>query len=259
MREAGLPSKALYVKHALAFFALSLFPLLDIQAAAPVVPDLVVRAANVYTANVRGVIGMQRHFSTVLHTGSVHHTEESESGQLMQNGAFVQIVYYSIANDGRAFTKSQIAQRDAQTNQDWTVGKIFFKEPYDRRFTKDYRFEQPQACGACPAGTLAVNFASTIQDTQHGSGTMWIDAASARVTRLTYIPNVLPPHATFGTVTEIYGEAMPGVWFVVRIEGTYQGRAFLLKGTGTFTGVFDHFRRFATVASGKAALRNGTL
>ena len=62
---------------------------LDVRAksshAAPV-PTLVLRAAAVYTANVRGIIGMQRHFSTVLHAGPVHHTEESDSGLLMKDG-----------------------------------------------------------------------------------------------------------------------------------------------------------------------------
>jgi len=226
--------------------------------AAPV-PSLVLRASAVYATNVRGIIGMQRHFSTVLHAGPVHHTEESDSGQLMSDGSFVKISYYRIADDGKAFSAQQIAQRDAQTNQDWTIGKIFFKEPYDRRYPGDYVFDQPQACVACPAGTVAVSFGSGIKDTQHGSGTMWIVAATGRVDRLTYIPNVLPSHATFGTVTETGGRAMPNVWYVTRIDGTYQGKAFVLKGTGTFTGVFDHFRQFSTVTQGRAALNAGTI
>src|ERR1700730_2437375 len=115
------------------------------------VPALVLRAATVYATNVRGVIGMQRHFSTVLHAGPIHHTEESDSGQLMKDGSFVKIKYVRIADDGKAFSAKQIAQRDAQTNQDWTVGKIFFKEPYDRRFLSEYVFDSPQACTACPA------------------------------------------------------------------------------------------------------------
>jgi hypothetical protein len=88
---------------------------------------------------------------------------------------------------------------------------------------------------------------------------MWIEQATGRVVRLTYIPNVLPSHATFGTVTEISGKAMSNVWYVTRIDGAYQGKAFVLKGTGTFTGVFDHFRRFSTVTQGEAALNNGTI
>ena len=244
----------------LLFLAAILSTVLGVQAAVPregAVPALVMRAASANATSVRGVVGMSRHFSTVLHSGPIHHTEESDSGQLMQNGAFVKIAYHRIVDDGRAFTKAQIAQRDAQTNQDWALGKIFFKEPYDRRFIAEYTYDQPKACTACPPGTLAVNFASSIRDAQHGSGTMWIEATTARVVRLTYVPNVLPPHATFGTVTEFGGNAMSGTWYVVRIEGTYLGRAFMFKGTGTFTGVFDHFRRFSTVAGGMAALTSG--
>jgi len=223
------------------------------------VPALVLRAASVYARNVRGLIGMQRHFSTVLHAGPIHHTEESDSGLLMHDGIFVKLKYYRIADDGKKFSAQQIAQRDAQTNQDWTVGKIFFKEPYDRRFMGDYVFDPPQACTACPAGTLAVNFGSSMKDTQHGSGTMWIEQLTGRVDRLTYIPNALPPHANWGSVTETSGNAMPGVWYVTRIDGAYRGRAFILSGTGTFTGVFDHFRRFSTVTKGEAALNAATI
>lgn len=85
------------------------------------VPAIVQRAAAVYTTNVRGVVGMQRHFSTVLHAGPIHHTEDSDSGFLMKDGSFVKIKYARIADDGKAFSAQQLAQRNAQTNQDWTV------------------------------------------------------------------------------------------------------------------------------------------
>ena len=104
-----------------------------------------------------------------------------------------------------------------------------------------------------------MTFGSSIRDTQHGSGTMWIETATGRVDRLSYIPNVLPSHATFGSVTETSGWVLPGVWYVIRIDGTYQGKAFILKGTGAFSGVFDHFRRYPTVTQGEAALRAGTI
>jgi hypothetical protein len=250
------------VQHALVLCMVLLGAMtLDVRASATrgTVPVLVLRAATVYTSNVRGIIGMQRHFSTVLHAGPVHHTEESDSGYLMNNGSFVKIKYFKIADDGKAFSAQQIAQRDAQTNQDWTVGKIFFKEPYDPRYVGEYVIDPPQPCTACPAGTVALTFGSGIQDTQHGSGTMWIEQTTGRVDRLTYIPNVLPPHATFGSVTETSGWAMPNVWYVTRIDGSYRGKAFVLSGTGTFTGVFDHFQRFATVTQGEAALQAGTI
>jgi len=229
------------------------------SASSGTVPALVTRASAVYAANVKGIIGMQRHFSTVVRAGPVHHTEVSDGGQLMKDGAFVKITYYRIADDGKAFSPQQIAQRDAQTNQDWSLGKIFFKEPYDPRFIHDYVFDPAQACTACPAGTVAVTFRSGMKDNQHGSGTMWIEQATGRVDKLTYIPNVPPPHATSGSVTETSGNAMPNVWYVTRIDGSYRGNAFPMTGTGTFTGLFDHFRRFSTVTQGEAALTAATI
>jgi hypothetical protein len=217
------------------------------------VPDAVERAAAAYADGLRGVVAMDRHFSTVVRAGFIQHTEGSESGFVMNDGAYARIRYYGIADDGKPFPAEKVAQRDAQTNADWKAGKIFFKEPYDRRFIADYAFSPEQACAACAAGSVAVDFSSAMHDAQHGQGTMWIDAA-AHVEKLTYVPYVLPPHATSGNVTETSSEALPGVWYVTRIDETYQGRAFLVTGTGTFTGTFDNFRRYATVDEGIAAL-----
>jgi hypothetical protein len=88
---------------------------------------------------------------------------------------------------------------------------------------------------------------------------MWIDTASERVVKLTYAPYALPPHATSGIVTETSGQAMPNFWYVVRIEESYQGRMLMIRGVGTFTGVFDHFSRFGSVTEGEGAIRDGSL
>ncbi len=208
----------------------------------------------------RGVVSMQRHFVTEVNGGVVKHGEQSDSGQLMHDGRFVKITYYRIVRDGHPFSLSQIQQRNDETNKDWAAGKVFFKEPYDRQYMRDYSFEPPQAaCSACPAGTQAVSFASTIHDSQHGNGVMYINTSNGHVVKLTYSAYVLPPHASSGSVTETGGEALTGLWYVVRIDQTYRGHALVITGTGTFTGVFDHFRRFPSVAAGEAALQNQTI
>lgn len=208
----------------------------------------------------RGVVGMQRHFATEVNGGLVKHGEQSDSAQLMQDGRFVKIAYYRIVRDGHPFTPSQIQQRNAETNKDWAMGKVFFKEPYDHQYMSDYSFEQPQAeCSACPAGTWAVSFASTIHDSQHGSGVMYINTSNAHVVKLTYSAYVLPPHASSGSVTETGGQALPGLWYVVRIDETYRGHAFVMTGTGTFTGIFNQFRRFPSLGAGEAALQAQTI
>jgi len=222
------------------------------------VPAIVERAVTTYTAEVRGEIGMMRHFSTSIQAGPVRHSETSESGVLLTDGAFTKIKYYQVTQDRKAFDTTKLAQRDSQTNADWAAGKIFFKEPYDPRFIGDYQYGPTTACTDCPAGTVAVTFTSTLRDAQHGKGTMWIDSAGARVTKLTYSPNAFPPHANSGTVTETSSESS-GIWYVTRIDESYRGHELILTGTGTFTGTFDHFRRFPNVTAGDTALDNGTI
>lgn len=229
------------------------------QPSGATVPAIVERAVATYTKSVQGVVGMQRHFSTSISAGPVHHSEVSESGLLLSDGVFVAIEYYRIVDDGKVFSSQQVAQRNTQTNQDWSAGKVFFKEPYDRRYLGDYRFDASASCPDCPSGTVAVKFSSSIRDAQHGNGTMWIDEATARVGKLTYGPNALPPHATSGSVTETSGAALPDLWYVTRIDETFAGRVLVVSGHGTFTGVVDHFQRFGSSADGMTALHNGTI
>jgi hypothetical protein len=223
------------------------------------IPSLVQKTALAYAAELRGAVGMQRHFSTTIKAGPVTHSETSDSGILFNNGAFVKIKYYKIADDGKVFSAAQIRARESQTNKDWSAGKIFFKEPYDQRYMGDYNFSQPQVCSGCPSGVLAVSFRSALRDVQHGNGTMWIDSAHSRVTELIYTPNALPPHATSGTVTEVSSNPAPGIWYVTRIDETYLGHELIFKGTGKFSGTFDRMQRFPSLAQGEAALNAGTI
>jgi len=222
------------------------------------VPTIVQRAADARAADMQGVVGMQRHFSTEIKGGPLHHSEQSDSAQLLIDGSSARIRYYGIVDDGHALSADQLAKREQQANQQWTEGKVFFKEPYDARYLSDYMFVQQPGC-PCADGLVAVDFSSPIRDNQHGQGTMWIDPATARVQRLTYVPNALPPHATSGSVTEVSSEPLPHLWYVTRIEQHYGGHAFLFKGEGSFLGVFDHFRRFSNTNDGEVALQNNSL
>src|ERR1700686_42794 len=223
------------------------------------VPTLVQRASAAYSVDLRGTLGMQRHFSTTIKAGPVRHTETSESGVLFSNGAFVKIKYYRVVEDGKTFSAKQLQDREAQTNRDWVAGKIFFKEPYDQRFLGDYSFSQPQVCTGCPSTLLVVRFTSTVQDAQHGNGMMWLDSTTAPAKELIYTPYVLPSHATSGSVTEISSNPAPGIWYVTRIDEAYRGHELIVSGTGTFTGTFDRLRRFSSLAQGQAALNDGTI
>jgi hypothetical protein len=231
-----------------------------VQATAPDVPAIVLRASAAFGATLHGIVGMQRHFSTKLSAGPVAHDEESDSGLLMQDGRFAKIAYFRIVRDGRPFSPAQVQQRDDEANREWAAGQVYFKEPYDPRYIADYAFKAPQAsCSECSPGSVSVGFTSSIHDSQHGSGTMIVDTNNARVLKLNYTPYVLPPHASSGSVTETGGWGLPDLWYAVRIDEAYRGQMFLVSGAGTFSGVFDTFRRFASLEAGEAALQNQTI
>lgn len=223
------------------------------------VAAIVRRASETYVLEMHGFVGMERHFTTKLRGGPFEHGEQSDSGQLFRDGKFVQIAYYRIVRDGQQLTVSQVAQRNERANKDWAAGKVFFKEPYDPRYMSEYTFEASPECSGCSAGTQGIRFDSSIRDGQHGAGVMYIDLKTGHVLKLTYIPNALPPHATSGTVTEVGGQVLPHLWHVSHITEVYQGHAFFFSGTGTFTGVFDHFRRLPTLTAGESALEDQTI
>ena len=85
--------------------------------------SLMERTVAAYAADVRGIIGLHRHFTTVVQGGPVRHTEESDSGFVMNDGAFVRIRYYRVADDGKEFSAQQLQQRESETNRDWAAGK----------------------------------------------------------------------------------------------------------------------------------------
>jgi hypothetical protein len=92
----------------------------------PGTPPPIVRAASrAYAVQVRGIIGMQRHFTTRVSGGPVQHGETSTSGQLMENGQFVRIVYYNIVRDGRPFSAAQIAQRNTKRTRTGLKARSF--------------------------------------------------------------------------------------------------------------------------------------
>jgi hypothetical protein len=224
------------------------------------VPSALQSAAAAYASEMRGVVGMQRHFVAVVKAGPMRHTETSDSGILFANGVFVAVEYYRVADDGKAFSAQQLDARTKQTNSAWSSGKVFFKEPYDPRYTADYTFGGAAACAGCAPSVVAVTFHSDLKDAQHGSGTLWIETATPQhVLATTYTPNALPPHATSGTVTERSTSPLAALWYVTRIDQAYDGREAILTGTGSFTGTFDHFRRFPSEAAGLAALNAGTI
>ena len=191
----------------------------------PKPPEIVQHVIAGYETNVRGVIGMQRHFSTLINAGIAKHTEVSESAILFKDGVFEAVHYYRVLEDGKEFSATQLSDRDKQTADVGRPARCFSTNPtiagspatIHSRSSLHVRIARPGGSGQIRK--RETRYAARRRDDVD-------DAAEARVVKLTYSPYVYPPHATSGTVTEISGAALPNLWYVVRIDQAFTGHMF---------------------------------
>lgn len=206
------------------------------------IPDAVERAASVNATMLSGILVEQRHVDLTASAGPAHYTEQNDAVILIEDGQYTHVRYLRIVQNGKTLSNDQVAQREAQNNDDLEHGKSFFKQPFDSRYLQDYTFTEAQC--TCGPHAHQIAFHSEVRDDQHGDGTMTIDTSTWRIMSLTYTPDVMPPHASSGTTVELFGEAVPGVWTVVGIDHSYSGHVAFIHGSGTMTERNDHFQRF---------------
>ena len=103
------------------------------------------------------------------------------------------------------------------------------------------------------SGPATIAFTSSVRDGGHGDGSFGYDAQYNVVT-YTYRPAALPPHATFGEVTDRRAEVLPGYWASTDETQDYKGTYGPFPAAGTVVVAYSDFRRFADEASALKAL-----
>lgn len=214
------------------------------------IPPIVARAAQTAALEDSGVTVHDRHITLVAVAGPAHFSQSSDAIMLMNDSTYAHIHYLHIEENGHVLNASEMAKREAANNHELEAGKDVFKQPFDQRYLADYQYAIVPC--VCANGEVAVHFTSRIADAQHGAGDMHIDEATAHVLDLAYTPNVLPDHANAGLASETFGEAVPGLWTIVRIDRTYGGRVLFVTGHGTVTEVLDNFHHFTDAEAGQA-------
>ncbi|HTZ56152.1 MAG TPA: hypothetical protein VMB20_13935 [Candidatus Acidoferrum sp.] len=229
------------------------------RASAPTssVPAIVQQAAQTAALENSGVTVHERHITVSAEAGLAHFSQSNDAIMLMTDGTYTHIHYLDIEEKGRALGPSDVAKREAANNQDLERGEGFFKQPFDRHYIADYQYTVAPCL--CDPGEIEVHFTSLIHDDQHGAGTMRIDEATGHVIDLTYTPNVLPDHANSGMVSETFGQALPGLWTILRIDRVYSGRMLFVSGHGNVTEVLDHFHHFTNAGTGEEYYRTAML
>lgn len=233
---------------------------LPAQAGAPMsnVPAIVRQAAQTAALENAGVTVHERHITVSAEAGLAHFSQSNDAIMLMTDGTYTHIHYLDIQEKGHELDANDVGKRESANNRDLDHGVGFFKQPFDQRYVADYQYTIAPLASST-SGEIDVHFASLIHDDQHGAGTMRIDEATGHVIELTYTPNALPDHASSGMVSETFGQVLPGLWTIVRIDREYSGRVLLVWGRGTVTEVLDHFHHFTNAETGEAYYRTAML
>lgn len=215
-------------------------------------PSALVAASRTQAVSMHGVIINERHMHVVIAAGPLRYSERNDAFVMQENGAFMRLQYVEIIKDGHRLSAAQIAQRQDQDNALLERGEGFFKQPFDPLYLHDYTFDVVPC--TCKPGERAIAFRSDVRDDQHGDGLMHISVATGHVLDLNYTPNVLPKYANAATATESFGEPLPGLWCIVRIDRTYSGHVAFFRGGGKITEILDHFSRPVSASAGYALL-----
>lgn len=223
----------------------------------PSVPAIVAQAAQTAALENAGVTVHERHITLDAQAGPAHFRQQNDAIMLMTDGEYAHIHFLRIEENGHTLSANDLAKREAENNATLERGEGIFKQPFDRRYLGDYQYTT-SPCN-CEANAIDVHFSSLLRDDQHGTGTMRIDPATGNVLELTYTPNVLPDHANSGTVTETFGQALAGLWTIVRIDRVYSGRVLFVGGHGTVTETLDQFHHFTNVGIGEDYYRTAML
>ncbi|MGB6985022.1 MAG: hypothetical protein WBD74_03495 [Candidatus Aquilonibacter sp.] len=221
------------------------------------IPAVVQQAARTAALENSGVTVHERHIVISAEAGPARFTQSSDAIMLMIDGEYTHIHYLQIEEKGHALAPNDVAKRETANNEDLERGVGVFKQPFDRSYIADYQYSIVPCI--CDAGEIDVYFTSLMRDDQHGVGTMRVDEATGHVMELTYTPYVLPDRANSATITETFGQALPGLWTIVRIDRVYGGRVLFVSGHGTVTEVLDHFHHFTNAGTGEEYYRTAML
>jgi hypothetical protein len=206
-------------------------------------PPALAQVAHRYMKTTQGVVAFQ-----ILRVFDVHGGFSSRHEDLVMNGIYdngrlvrVRVVSYSI--NGRAASATEIAGVEQSWNH--PNPSDVFAPPYDARNFGGYHYTG--------GGPSTIYFQSDIRDAGHGRGSFTYDA-QGDVVGVTYQPDVLPPHASSGTITDLRSEVLPRYWAVTQETQQYRGTYGPFAAAGTIQVWYSNFRRYPNLQSALSAL-----
>ena len=206
-------------------------------------PPALAQVAQRFAATSRGAVVCQMHRVFDVHGGFSSRHEDLTMNVAYEDGAIVKVHVTSYAIDGKNASNTDVAS----VEESWNHPKSdeVFAPPFDARNFGAYQYSDGAAS--------VIAFTPTVHDAGHGDGSFAYDAQYNVVT-YTYHPSVLPPHATWGEITDRRAEVLPDYWASTQETQEYKGRYGPFAAAGTVTLSYSNFRRYADVQSALGAL-----
>jgi hypothetical protein len=190
-----------------------------------------------------GVVMFRLHRVFDVHGGFRSRHEDLVMDAVYSDGVVAKVRVWSYVVDGKPAGSTDVASL-VQAWEHPNPGDVF-APPYDPRCVDAYQYQQ--------AGPSAIGFTSNVRDAGHGEGSFTYDG-DGNVTSVTYRPNVLPPHASSGEISDRRAEVLPGFWAVTEETQEYKGSYGPFAATGSIEVTFWDFRRFADLQSALNAI-----
>jgi hypothetical protein len=185
---------------------------------------------------------------TEIHGGPIHRSEMSEALYLALDGGMVRKRYLYFRRNGRDLDARNLGEKSEEAET--PLSRFGLRLPYLRATLGDYRFDAPIDRGA----TIEVPFHAILRDQSHGDGRMLLDRATDRIERIDETPAVMPPRATSGSVSVIFGPTVGDRWDIIEIDHDFVGQMGLLHGSLHSATHYDRYVPYADATRGLAAL-----
>ncbi len=206
-------------------------------------PPALAQVAQRFAQTSRGAVVCRLHRVFDVHGGFSRRHEDLTMNLAYDDGAIVRVRVTSYSIDGKPASTQDVAS----VEQSWDHPKPgdVFAPPFAARNFGAYQYRR--------SGPASIAFTSSVHDAGHGNGSFTYDVRYDVVT-YTYQPAALPPHASFGEITDRRARVLSGYWASTDETQTYKGTYGPFAAAGTIAVTYSNFRRFADVASALKAL-----
>jgi hypothetical protein len=201
-------------------------------------PPALEQVAQRFAATTRGIVSYRLHRVLDVRAGFSHRHEDLSMHVITVDGTIVRVRIENYTIDGKAAAAADV-QRMTQAYQAPRTGHGF-RVPFDPRYESEYQF--------VAAGPETMRFTSTVRDAAHGNGAFTYDT-DYDVVSYTYQANALPPHASWGSITDKREPVLPDYWGLTHETQDYKGSYGPFAGRAHEDVDFSDYRRFADLPS----------